>query len=142
MRIIGFNFSKIDAERKNPIKGKLEIKSNLEIVSIEKEELELAKNQLALKFNFKFSVRYEPEFANINLEGFTLVSLEEKKAGEIVKHWKKKKIPEEIKIPLFNFILSKSSIRALQLEEEFGLPPHIPFPKINPQKENSTNYTN
>ena len=131
MRIIGFTFNKISIERKKEIKGKLEIKTNLNISEITKEAVELVKEDV-LKFNFSFDVLYEPGFISIRFEGSVLVIVPPDKVKEILKHWKKKKILEYARIPLFNFILTKCNLKALGLEEEFNLPLHIPMPKLQP----------
>ena len=131
MRIIGFTFNKISIERKKEIKGKLEIKTNLNISEITKEAAELVKEDV-LKFNFSFDVLYEPGFISIRFEGSVLVIVPPDKVKEILKHWKKKKILEYARIPLFNFILTKCNLKALGLEEEFNLPLHIPLPKLQP----------
>jgi len=137
MQIIGFNFEKIQAERKNPSKEKIQVKSNINIISIEQEKLDIVKSQETLKFNFDFSVEYT-EMANISLKGFVLMLLEKEKAKDVLTKWKKKKISDEVRILLFNFILTKCNIRALQLEEELGLPSHVPLPRISQQQ---TSYT-
>lgn len=137
MQIIGFNFERILAERKNPPKEKIQVKSNINIISIEQEKLDLVKSQETLKFNFEFAVDYT-EMADISLKGFVLMLLEKEKAKDVLAKWKKKKILDEVRIPLFNFILTKCNIRALQLEEELGLPSHVPLPRISQQQ---TSYT-
>ena len=58
-----------------------------------------------------------------------------KKIKEILKQWKNKKISEDFKIPLFNLILRKSNVKTLELEEEMGLPLHIPLPHLKNQKK-------
>lgn len=134
MRVIGFNFEKISAERKKAPEGKLEIKSNINIKSINPEKIELVKDKDVLKFNFEFSIDYHPDIARVSFEGFVLAILEKDKSKEILKKWKNKKILEDIRIPLFNLIMTKCNLKALQFEEEFGLPMHIPMPKLQPQK--------
>lgn len=141
MRIIGLNFKKISAERKKDIKGKLEIKSNLQITKIEKENIDIAGD--VLRFSYIYEIKYEPDFAEVIFKGNLL--LVPNKPGEIkkiIKEWKKQKLDEEIKILVFNFIMSKCNLKALQLEEEFTLPPHIPLPKISKQQNTQqANYT-
>ena len=135
MQIIGFNFEKIHAERKNPSKDKIEISSNINISSITEEKTNFIKDQEVLKFNFDFSVDYKTNVAEILFQGFVLLSLEKGKAKEIIKKWKTKKLSDDVRIPLFNFILTKSNIKALHLSEELNLPPHIPMPKIKPAED-------
>lgn len=137
MRILGFNFEKISSERKKPLTGEIKINSNITINKIEEEKIDIMKEQ-ALKFNFTFSITYS-EAANVVFEGFVVANVEKEEYKEILKEWKKKKIPDKYRIPLFNSILARCSTKALQLEEDLNLPPHIPMPQIRPK--DSTNYT-
>lgn len=144
MRIIGFNFKKIEAERKKNIQGKLEIKSNLQIENIEKETIDIAGE--VLKFHYNYSIKYEPEFAEISFKGNVLALPDNPEdIKKILKEWKKKKLSDEIRLFVFNFIISKCNLKALQLEDEFALPPHIPLPHLTKQTQQNapgqTNYT-
>ena len=134
MQILGFNFEKIKAERKSQVQGKLEISSNIDVSEISQEKLEIVKDQTPLKLGFDFIVKYKPDVAEISLHGAVLFVTDKDKAKDILKKWKTKKIEEELKIPLFNFIMTKCNMKALQLEEELTLPTHIPFPKLTPQQ--------
>ena len=141
-RVIGFNFEKIDAERKSPPKGKVQVRSNIDIKSITSEKLDIAKDQTALKFEFEFSVDYKPNIATILLRGYVLALFDKDKAKDVQKKSKNKKILDEIRVPLFNFILTKCNLKAIHFEEEFGLPLHIPLPRIKPgQAPESAGYT-
>jgi len=131
MQIIGFSLKKVLIERKNPIKGKLEIKSNINLDNIEKEDIS-ASVKPTLRFDFTFSIKYEPSIADLEMSGAVIAVGEEEQFKEILKEWKKKKFDSNIKVGLFNFILSKCNIKAIQLEDELGLPLHIPFPKLGP----------
>lgn len=134
MKIAGFSISKISAEKKIPIKGKLELKSNVDIKDILKEEIQITKNA-ALKFDFEFSINYEPKVASILISGSIIAIDEKDESKEILKEWKKKKFTHPMRISLFNFIMDKCNLRALQLEEELALPLHVPFPKLRPQPQ-------
>lgn len=142
MRIIGFNFKKIEVERKRDDPGKLEIKTNLDIQNIEKEKIDIAGE--ILKFSFTYSINYEPGFAEIVFKGAILViPTKPEDIKKTLKEWKKKKLSEDIRIPIFNFIMSKCNLKALQLEEDFALPLHIPLPQITKQQkaQEQSNYT-
>ena len=136
MQVIGFNLTKILSERKKAPEGKIEVKSNINITSIAEEKLDLLKDKEVLKFSFEFSVDYSPNIAVISFEGFILAIVEKEKMKDILKKWKTKKLVDEARIPLFNLILTKCSLKALQFEEEFNLPPHIPLPKVSQQQNN------
>jgi hypothetical protein len=139
MQVIGFNFEKISAERKKTPEGKIEIKSNINIKSITQDKVELIKDKDVLKFGFEFSVDYTPGIAELKFEGSVLIIFEKDKTKDILKKWKTKKISDEIRLPLYNMILTKSNLKALQLEEELGLPTHVPMPRLAPP-QNSQGY--
>lgn len=141
MQILGFNFEKIRAERKSSTGGKIEISSNIDVKEITQEKLDIVKDQAALRFAFDFSIKYKPEVAEVSLQGALLFVAEKDKAKDILKKWKTKKIDEEIKLPIFNFIMTKCNLKALQLEEELNLPTHIPFPRLQKEQNNQKPYT-
>ena len=141
MKIIGFSLKKISVERKNPIKGKLEIKTGLNIENIIKEEVPISDSP-ALKFDFNYNINYEPNLAKLEIKG-SIITLDDKsESEEILKEWKNKKFSHSSKLAIFNFILSKCNIKAIQLEDEIGLPFHIEMPKLKPKKENQADYIN
>ena len=125
-------------------KGKIEIKYHFDITDIAKEEVPLVKEDAVLRFNFKYSINYEPKFASMTFEGAILVMLQPDQSKEILKEWKKNKISSSLRVALFNLLISRCSIKALQLTEDLSLPPHIPFPKISLQDKDKekadTNY--
>ena len=130
-RIIGFNFEKIHAERKSSPKGKkIQVQSNIDISDIKEEKIELTKDKNALKFDFEFKINYTPNIAEVIFKGHVLGLFDKNKAKDVLKKWKSKKISDELRVPLFNYILTKCSLKALVFEDEFGLPPHIPLPKL------------
>jgi hypothetical protein len=133
MTIVGFNFTKINVERKALPKGKINIKNNVGIKKVEEADLSLGKNkQSGLKFTFDFTASYEPKVGSINLGGEVLYLLEEKKVKEIVKTWKKdKKAPKDLTATVLNTVLQKCNIQALVLARDINLPPPIPLPKVN-----------
>jgi len=143
MKIVGFNFTKILAEREGPAEGKVNISMTLDIDSMTKESLQ-AISQTVVKSDFNFLVKYE-KMAKLEFKGSIYFTAEDEKIKEIMKKWKDKKVPDDIRVPLYNLILTKSNIRALELEDEFGLPTHIPMPKMspnpNPQETKDTKNT-
>jgi len=140
MNLVGFNFNKISIEKIGEINKNLKINTSMDISSIEKIENTLLRNVEGLiNVVFNYKVDYEPDFAKIEFKGSMILSLEENQVKTILKNWKDKKISEEIKIPLFNTILRKSSVKALQLEEEMNLPYHMPLPKFSNQQKEEKN---
>jgi hypothetical protein len=141
MKIIGFAINKIYAEKKVSNKGKIEIKNNLSIDNISEDKAELFDKPL-LKFDFSYSINYEPGFAEIKLSG-SVIGIDDTNEGKIIlKEWKDKKFNSEIKIGILNYIMNECILKALNLEKELGLPSHMPFPKIKKEAKNSTNPAN
>jgi hypothetical protein len=136
MKLVGFDFKKISIERFKDSTESLKFNTKLDISSIEPLKSDLLKTrEELLKVEFVYSVLYEPEFAKIELAGKMIIAVEPRIAREVLKGWKDKETSEEFRFFMFNVILRKSNIKALQLEEELGLPPHVPLPSVT--KENT-----
>jgi hypothetical protein len=131
MRLIGFNFNKISIEKFNKKVDSIKFNTKIDIASIESIKSDLIKiKDEPIKIDFVYSVLYEPEFAKLELAGSILLSVEPKIAREVLKGWKDKEINEDFKVFVFNIILRKANIKALTLEEELNLPPHISLPSL------------
>ena len=135
MKIIGFNFDKINIEKLLGKAEKLEVKTNIDISEIKevKSENTFMKEDF-IGVQFTFNVNYEPDFVKINLSGNVLFAVDSKLSKDILKQWKDKKMPEDFRILLFNVILRKANLKALQLEEEMNLPLHVPMPSLKKQE--------
>lgn len=136
MAIVGFDFTKIDAEKKSLVKGKIKINNNVSIKKVEGIDLSLGKEKKnSLKFSFEFSCKYEPELGFINLNGDVIYMEEANKVKEILDYWKKeKKLPKEVSNVVLNTILSRSNIKALIISQDINLPSPIPMPKVQMDK--------
>lgn len=132
MTIVSFNFLSMNAEKKNAIKGKVNINNNVTIKDVEEKDLSLGVNkQQSLRFIFEFISKYDPNVGSITLTGDVLFIEEAKKIKEILDGWKKnKKLPKEVTSKVLNTILLKCNVQALILSEQLNLPPPIPLPKI------------
>jgi len=137
MKIIGFSIKKISAEVKENKKTNIEITSNLNLEDIKESKLESTK-QKSILINFNFYVDYKPNVAKIEFKGHLILLDDENKTEEIIKSWKEKKLPESIQLPVLNYILEKCNLKSLELEEELGLPLHIPLPKLGSRKTQET----
>ena len=134
MSILGINFTKIDAERKAPIKGKININNNIVIEDVKKHDFKLS-DQESLRIEFKFTADYNPNIGTIVIKGDTIIVDLPKKIEEILKQWKKdKKLPEDILAQVMNNLLTKCNIEALVVGREVGLPPTLNMPKIKVDK--------
>jgi len=140
MQVIGFTFSKIAASRLSKPQ-KASANTNIDFISVENEKIEVIKEE-TVKIKFKFSVDYNAEEKDkkdeepqIIIEGEIVISVTKKEGEEIAAAWKKTELPSSFKLPLFNLILKKCSIKALSLEEELGLPTHFPLPQVKAIKK-------
>ena len=135
MKLLGFNFDKIKAEKITSKVENIKINTKIDIVEIKEVKPDIFKiKEEVLGICFVYSLNYDPDFAKIEFKGNILLSVESKIAKQVLKEWEEKKMPEDFRIVLFNIILRKSSLRALTLEEELNLPLHIQPPSIKKQE--------
>ncbi|MFZ1970796.1 MAG: hypothetical protein WAU65_01280 [Candidatus Nanoarchaeia archaeon] len=137
MKVIGFSFSKISIERlSNKIEG-LKVNANIDIseITLLKSVDFLKTNNDLIGIKFVYSVKYDPDYVKIEFSGDLILEIEPKMAKEIIKEWKDKKMSEEFRIFVFNIILRKSDLKALQLEDELNLPLHLPLTQIQKGQE-------
>lgn len=136
MTIVGFNFTRINVERKGPVKGKIGIKNNIDIKKVSPTNLTLGKNKEdGLVFSFTYKSIYEPNVGEIVLEGEVLYLLDPKRAKEVLDKWNKEsKVEGAILGQVLNSALSKCNIQAVIMSKEINLPSPIPLPKLGIKK--------
>jgi hypothetical protein len=141
MKILGFNLTKVSIEKNSGINQDLKINTKINVSDISEVKSSFFKiKEEPLGVKFSYEIDYSPDFAKIEIEGVILLAVDPKVAREVLNKWKDKLIPEDFKIDVFNLILKKSTLKALELEEEMNLPLHMPMPmlgKPNPQQDNS-----
>jgi hypothetical protein len=130
MKIIGFSITSILAERKEELKGQVNINSNLNVDKITEEKLPFMP-QAGIKFEYVYSIDYLPNIASVKIKGTVLALIEEKTTDDVIKNWNKKDFDSTLKLNLYNFILSKCNLKAINLEDDLTLPSHIPFPQLS-----------
>ena len=142
MPIVGFNYIKIDVEKKNSVKGNVNIHNNVTIKNVEKSDVDISNDkQQVARFNFEFTSKYEPEIGKIVLGGNILYLDKQKKIKEILDTWKKeKRVEKELMTTILNTILAKCNIQALILSESVNLPPPIPLPKVEVNAKENNSY--
>ena len=128
IKLAGFRFTKISSERQNESEGKLEIKPNINLKTIEKFKSENSKQE-SLKVEFTFSLEYT-NLGSVSLEGKLFLLVDQKTMKDAITGWKNKNLDNEINLIILNVIMQKASLRALELEEEMGLPPHVQIPRL------------
>ncbi len=139
MTIVWFNFTKLEAEKKEGVKGKINISNNVSINKVEEKSLSITdEKQKVLAFTFEFTSKYDPDLGSIKITGDVLNMDSPAKVKEILDGWKKdKRLPKEIMTDVLNTVLTKCNIQALILSDQINLPPPIPLPKVQVgQKQN------
>ncbi|MBS3081315.1 hypothetical protein J4416_00045 [Candidatus Pacearchaeota archaeon] len=141
MKVVGFNFEEINAKKTNEFK-RSNINTEVTFNDVAKTNLDFLKGEESIKLNFKFLVTYKDadnistELKNeISIGGSILLVVTKDESKEFLKSWKTKELPKDKMVGLYNFILRKCSVKALQLEEELNLQPHIPFPQVKAQNQ-------
>jgi ribosomal protein L11 len=138
MQVIGFNLTKIIAEKEANFKRST-VTTQIEFTKVEKENIELLKDAEAEKITFKYEIQFndeqneEDKQGEVTFEGVLVISTTKEQAKEFQESWKKKQVPKEAIVSLYNIIIRKCSIKALQLEDDLNLPAHIPFPQVRPK---------
>ena len=132
MSVIGFNITKIDAERKNVPKAKVNVESNVNIKQVEVSKVSLGNdNEKVLDFNFEFKTNYSPDIGHIMVSGNLLFLTKSETAKKIAEEWKKtKKLEKEIMKPVFNTVLARGNIQALIISKDLNLPAPIQLPRM------------
>ncbi len=141
--IVGFNFNKILVEKRKNLVKNLSIRYNLDFLDVKEESYPLKAKQKGASFDFRFTVKYNPDFASITIEGTINYMGDEKYVNNILSTWKKnKKLPREVYVGIVNFALDKCNVKALELSQDMNLPPHLPMPsvKVGDKDENPKDY--
>ncbi|MDP3881539.1 MAG: hypothetical protein Q8Q31_01535 [Nanoarchaeota archaeon] len=138
MQVIGFNFTKLSAEKLPNFKTGKSVTNNIEFTDLEKQKIDLVKDTEVVKLSFRYSLAYKSEDkasdkeAEIIFEGFLMLSLKEEEAKNLLKSWKKKELPPNFRVSIFNLLIRKCAAKALSYEEELDLPTHISIPQLTP----------
>ncbi|MEK6928441.1 MAG: hypothetical protein AABW65_00610 [Nanoarchaeota archaeon] len=141
MKIIGFNLTKISADRMDEFKSHFSINTTIEFTEIEKTKTDIIPNTDTIKIDFKYSISYlENEKKTVKqgeilFQGFLLLATEKEETRDIIKSWKKKELTGTVKVPLFNFILRKCTGKAMSLEEDINIPHHLAIPQAELKKD-------
>ncbi len=135
MKLVGFNYTKINAEKKSSDFSELKVNTSINIDSIEELKSPVKTKDFLLDIKFNYLINYDPKIANIDFAGQLVLLVDSKLGKEIIKEWKDKKLKDDTRLTIFNMILRKANIRALPIEEELNLPIHINLPSLKIDKK-------
>ena len=82
MPIVGFNFAKLNVEKRAQLAPSKKIKSDMKIKELKKEKLPIGESEDVLKFNFDFIVEYE-DAGEIFMNGNVLFMEDPKNSSEL-----------------------------------------------------------
>lgn len=106
----------------------IQIGTNINVISIEKEKAN------TLKVPFVLSINYNPSISQINLKGNAYVLGEEKEIEKILNEHMQKKPPPQL---IIQSISNIAFIEAVLISRTLNVPPPIPLPKIPSAKSKS-----
>lgn len=131
MALLNFNFNKILVEKLGKSSKQINIKSGMNVIDVTPSKVVESSKQQAFVIAFKFETLYEPNVAKIVLEGDLLYLADEELAKDMNEAWEKRKsLPKEVALVVFNKILHNCNVEALILSREVGLPAPVQLPKI------------
>lgn len=129
MTVIAFNFTKITAQRKRPVKGKISVTNNVDVRKVEEAKLSLNEKKGAMRVDFSFTTKYEPDVGSITLEGDLVYLDTEATVAEAIAAWKKTKhLPKPVMNPILQAVFTKCHVQGLIMSKDLNLPPPIRLP--------------
>ena len=146
MKVLGFAFTKMNANRQNKFDIRCNKSINIDFSEIVKEgAIDLVKSDAIYTISFGYTVAYlepgtkkENKQAEIVLEGILTISLDKNEDKDFSKTYKKKEMNNKLKEVLFNFLLRKCTPRAIDLEDQLNLPSHIAIPQVRLENAKDT----
>ncbi len=150
MEIIGFNLTKIHAEKSLNFKNAGRNYA-IEFTNLDKEKIDILKDAEAINISFTYALTYgtqdnSPEKkiidkqGEVSFEGVIKVTATKEESKEFQKSWKKKQVPQFAAMHIQNFIFKRCSIKSVLLHDEIGIPdPHLRIPQLQPPSQNQQN---
>ena len=135
MPIIGLKFDSIEGKRKKE-NFSVEMKINTAPKIVSAKEIDVkAIGKKAMALGFEFSTQYNPDLAEVKING-EVIYVNEKQQAEILKGWKKdKKLPDDVGIEVLNHLFRHCLIKVAMIAEDLQLPPPLNFPVVKPKSE-------
>ena len=136
MTTIGFNFTKINAEKTGTSEN-MRVDSNISITDVIESKMPDAKKSV-IKFQFTFVSKFEPNIGNIELTGELVEMFEKDLATKVLETWTKtKSLNREVAQRILNVLLAKCNVEAIIMSRELGLPSPVQLPKVEvkPKKQ-------
>lgn len=136
MPIINFAFDKVLAENKSTKDKKVaKVETRVTVDDIKEEKAGIEVKDKLVRLDFMFELVYDPNVASIALGGHVDYVGPAKEVKKMLNDWTKDKQSMDFEIikNILNLVLVRSNIKALELSQEIGLPPHMPMPLMTKQ---------
>lgn len=130
LKLVGSKLSKVSAERTPEFNGKIDMKTNVKIDSMEK----IKEPKDTVKLSYSFEVNYG-DLGKVEISGNLFLTGDTKAVRDLLKIQKDKDFESQEYLAITNLIIQKASIKAFELEEELGLPIHIKLPSLSLKKK-------
>ncbi len=138
MAVVGFNYTKLLAERKKGPEGegKVNISNNVSLTDVERQDLSFQEGQEALQIKFRYVSSYKPEVADIKIEGKLVYVDEDSKVDELLDKWEEdRQLPKDVSREVINYILNKCNVQTIVMSRDINIPSPIPLPKVEEDSE-------
>lgn len=131
MTFVGFNFTKISAERTGGAERNVRVENNVGITNIVESTIVDPKKSL-LKFQFAFVCKYQPSVGSIEINGELIEIFDKEFAAKVIEGWTKHKaLHKEVTARVINTILGKANVEAIIISRDLGLPSPVALPKVD-----------
>jgi hypothetical protein len=130
LKLMGSRLIHISGKREPEFDGKLSINTNIKITNIE----QMKDSKEAIRVEYDFNIDYG-DLGSIDLHGILFFQANSKTIKSLAKSWKEKKFDSQEHMRITNVIIQKATVKALEIEEELGLPMHIRLPSVKPKEE-------
>ncbi len=139
MTLVGFNLTKINAERKPVSEHNVRIENNVGVTDV-KEAKNIDAKKTLVRYSFDFTCKYEPGLGQIQIQGELLEMYDKEFGAQIIDHWnKEKKVHRDVLSNVLNHVLGRSNIQAIIISRELGLPSPVQMPKVEVKPKAGTN---
>lgn len=130
MPVLGFNYTKLDAEKMEPVQGKVSINNNVSLTEVEEQDIS-ADGKTALSIDFRYQSEYKPDVAEITIEGNMVYLSDDYDGEELAGEWEENQsLPDDAMRDVLNKVLNKCNVEAIVLSRDLNLPAPFKLPTV------------
>ncbi|MGK0208827.1 MAG: hypothetical protein ACI83O_000081 [Patescibacteria group bacterium] len=133
LQLLGSKITGITANRKPDFDGRLELKTNIKIESLD-DFKSTASEIKSVKVSALYEISYG-EAGEVSIQGQLFIGGTEEELEKVKSDFAANNFESDFMIGIMNVVLQKFAIKAFTLEEEVGLPIHIKLPSVKVAKK-------